>query len=70
MTKPTYAKNPHHTPHTACRKHKKVKVVLINGEEFIDRFLDRNPMFVWFEIKGKIKRSWIKSFILIKGVQI
>lgn len=54
------------TPHTATYKGKRVKVVLKDGTEFIDRFKDSKSKYVMFD-RRTVKRSDIKKFILIKG---
>lgn len=54
------------TPHTAVYKGKRVKVILRDGEEFIDKFVDRKSRFVIFENHSKVLRGSIKSFAIIK----
>lgn len=53
--------------HTACRKWKRVRVQMIDGEVFVDKFMDRNPKYVFFEKRGKVIRGFIKQFTIIKG---
>ena len=60
-------KGPKHTPHTAVHKNKRVLVILTTGEKFIGKFLNRTSKYVWFTPQGKIKRSSIKSFSIVKG---
>ena len=55
------------TPHTACYPGKRVRVVLIDGTKFEDRFQERNPKWVYFKQRGKVRRSTIKAFSIIKG---
>lgn len=55
------------TPHTATYRGKRVRVVLITGEVFIDQFWERNPKWVWFKNKGKVRRGSIKSFTIYKA---
>lgn len=57
----------HRTPHTATRRNKRVKVVLVTGETFIDRFWDRTPKWVFFKERGKVRRGDIKAFTVYKG---
>lgn len=54
------------TPHTAVKKGKRVKVVLKNGEEFVDKFIDRKSRYVTFETRRVLKGD-IKSFAIFKG---
>ena len=53
------------TPHTAAKKGKRVKVVLKNGEEFVDKFIDRKSRYVTFENR-KVLKGDIKSFAVFK----
>lgn len=55
------------TPHTACYPGKRVRVVLIDGTKFIDRFQERTPKWVFFKERGRVRRSTIKAFSIIKG---
>lgn len=54
------------TPHTGCYPGKRVKVKLIDGTVFIDRFKDRMQKFVFFEDHGRVARRAIKNFIIWK----
>ena len=56
------------TPHTSCRKGKRVTVGLKNGETFIDKFVGRKGSRVLFENREVI-RGQIKSFSIYKGPQ-
>lgn len=58
---------PKHTPHTACRRGKRVRVVLTTGETFVDRFWDRTNKDVQFKDRGWIPKFWIKAFTIVKG---
>lgn len=60
-------KGANRTPHTAVHRGKWVRVVLVTGEEFIDRFWDRSSKWVYFKNRGKVRRGLIKIFTLIKG---
>lgn len=53
------------TPHTAVKKGKRVKVVLKNGETFVDKFIDRKSRYVTFENRTVLKGD-IKSFAIFK----
>jgi hypothetical protein len=53
------------TPHTAVKKGKRAKVVLKNGETFIDKFIDRKSRYVTFETRRVLKGE-IKSFAIFK----
>lgn len=55
------------TPHTAVHRGKRVKVVLANGEQFIDKFWSRTGKYVFFQKRGKVIRGQIKSFTIWKG---
>jgi N-acetyl sugar amidotransferase len=63
-------KGVHKTPHTAVHKHKWVHVVMLDGEAFTDRFMDRTPKHVFFKKRGKVTRGYIKSFTLVKGYKM
>ena len=58
---------PKKTPHTATHKGKRVRVVLMDGTSFIDRFWDRTKKEVQFKERGWISKLQIKSFTIYKG---
>ena len=53
------------TPHTAVKRGKRVKVVLKNGETFVDKFVERTSRYVTFETR-KVLKGDIKSFAIFK----
>jgi hypothetical protein len=53
------------TPHTGVWKGKRIKVVMKDGEVFIDRFLERKSRWVFFN-NHKVERGKIKSFSIVK----
>lgn len=55
------------TPHTSVYKGKRVEVVLRNGVTYIKRFIERTNKYIVLEDIGKIAKSNIKSFKIIKG---
>lgn len=55
------------TPHTSCRKGKRIRCVLKNGTVFIDKFVDKKANYVIFETEGKIEIGNIKNFSIYKG---
>lgn len=59
-------KGPKKTPHTACHPGKRVLVVLMDGETFIDKFRDRTNSDVRFDDRGWISKARIKSFTIYK----
>lgn len=60
-------KGPTRRPHTACRRGKRVRVVLMNGESFVDKFWDKTDKFIVFAQHPKILAGSIKSFTIVKG---
>jgi hypothetical protein len=56
------------TPHTACRRGKRIRVVLITGEKFIDRFWERSGRYVYFKKHPRVLQGDIKAFTIIKGI--
>lgn len=54
------------TPHTSCRKGKRVIVTLKDGSRFIDKFLEQTGKFNLFE-NHRVKTSEILSFGIFKG---
>lgn len=56
-------KSPHtKTPHTACRRGKRVRVILRDGTRIRDVFKDRTDKFVFLRDVGKVPRVEIRSF--------
>lgn len=53
--------------HTACRRNKRVLVKLMDGTEFIDRFIDRTGRYVEFKQRGRVPQIEIKTFTIYKG---
>ncbi len=54
-------------PHTATHRGKRVKVVLRDGTEIIDRFIDRTDKWVVLKENGRVNKSDIRAFIVIKN---
>jgi hypothetical protein len=52
----------HKTPHTSVRKGKRVRIVLRDGEEIIDKFDNGTDRFVFLEGGRKIEKVTIRSF--------
>ena len=52
--------------HTSCYRGKKVFIRLRNGESFEDRFLERTCKHVILYGRGKIRKSDIDSFSILK----
>lgn len=48
--------------HTGAHRGKKVFIILKDGTQFIDRFIDRDDRHVYVQERGRIKKSDIKSF--------
>jgi len=55
------------TPHTGVWEGKRVKVMLLSGEEFVDKFWGKKGKYRLFQNKGKIAASQIKRFMIWKG---
>jgi hypothetical protein len=55
------------TPHTCCRRGKRVHVVLKDGTEFIAKFIERTGRFCLFEGGRRIARGEITVFTIVKG---
>lgn len=55
------------TPHTGCWEGKRVKVRLLSGAEFIDKFDGSKGKYRFFKEQGKIPAREIKSFVIWKG---
>ena len=53
------------TPHSGCWEGKRVKVVLKNGTEFIDKFDGSKGKYRYFKEKGKVMVGDIKRFIIM-----
>lgn len=54
------------TGHTVCYPGKRVKVKLLDGTEFIDRFREKNNKYLIFD-HHKVSRILVKSFVIYKG---
>lgn len=55
------------TPHTACRKGKKVKIILRDGAQIIDHFEERTDRWVVLRKEGRIMKADIRAFMIFKG---
>jgi len=56
----------HRIPHTAAPRGKRVRVMLRNGTELIDKFIDRTDRHIILENHGKVEKSQIRSFSIYK----
>jgi hypothetical protein len=54
-------------PHTATHRGKRVKIVLRDGTEIVDRFIDRTDKWVVLKENGRVNKSDIRAFIVIKN---
>lgn len=54
------------TPHTSCRRGKRVRVILRDGESFIAKFLEKQGQNVKFDNGRVIHGSSIKVFSIYK----
>lgn len=53
------------TPHTSCRKGKRVRVVMKDGTIFIDKFVEQTGKFNIFE-GHKVRTGEIRAFSIYK----
>jgi hypothetical protein len=53
------------TPHSSCQRGKRVRVVLMDGSEFSEKFVERTGKFVVTETH-KLKVGQIRSFSIAK----
>ncbi len=54
-------------PHTACYRGKKVKVILRDGTEIVDYFMDRTDRWIVLRETGRIMKSDLRAFIILKA---
>lgn len=54
-------------PHTACGRGKRVKIILRDGTELVDRFLDRTDRWVLLKERGRVDKRDIRAFFIFKG---
>ena len=55
------------TPHTSCRKHKRVRVRLKGVGWIEDRFVERTGKFVVLEQHGRVRGRAITAFQIVKA---
>jgi hypothetical protein len=55
------------TPHSSTYKGKRVYVVLRDGTEFVDKFIDKKGRFVYFEIHARVRKSELRVFTIYKN---
>lgn len=55
------------SPHTACAKGTRVKIVLRNGSEVIGKFVDRKSKYVVLDC-GRYDKNTIRSFAIYKEI--
>jgi hypothetical protein len=55
------------TPHTSCRKGKRVIVTLRDGSRHIDKFVERIGKGVVLENLGLIKVKQLRAFTIYRG---
>lgn len=54
------------TPHTSCRRGKRVRVKLADGTKFIDKFKEKVGKHVYFD-HHEVLMGEIRSFTIVKG---
>lgn len=54
------------TPHTCCRRGKRVSVVLRDGSRLLDRFVERTGKFVVLEEAGRVQAGLIRVFKIVR----
>ncbi len=57
------------TPHTACRKGKRVQIILRDGRRIIDHFEGRTDRWVILREIGRVMKADIRAFMIFKGNQ-
>lgn len=55
------------TPHTGVWEGKRVKVVLLSGEEFVDKFQGAKGKYRLFQNHERVEAGQIKRFMIWKG---
>jgi hypothetical protein len=55
------------TPHSSTYKGKRVYVILRDGTEFVDKFIDKKGRFVYFETHGRVRTSELRVFTIYKN---
>lgn len=55
------------TPHTSCRKGKRVVVTLQDGTRIIDKFVERKGKGIVLEEKGFVRGREIRAFTIYRG---
>ena len=53
------------TPHSSCPRGKRVRIVLANGNEFTERFIERTPKFIVTE-GHRLTVDQVRSFSIAK----
>lgn len=54
------------TPHTSCRKGKRVLITLVTGRRMVTKFIERTPKFILTEA-GKFTVEQVRSFGIYKS---
>lgn len=54
-------------PHLSVRQGKRVKVLLRDGSEFIDKFIESKSKYVIFQNR-QVNNNKIRSMIIYKGI--
>jgi hypothetical protein len=55
------------TPHSSTYKGKRVYVILRDGTEFVDKFVDKKGRFVYFETHGRVRIQELRVFTIYKN---
>lgn len=53
--------------HTQFRKGQSVKVMLRNGDQFVDQFVERESKFVVLKEKGRVRTNQLRSMVINRG---
>ena len=54
------------TLHSGTYKNKKVYVVMKNGQEFVDRFIDSKSNYIFLDQKGKLNKKSIRTLTIYR----
>ena len=56
------------TPHTSCWEGKRVRIILKDGSQFVDKFWGSKGVGRMFKEHPKVRQGDIKSFSIFKGI--
>ncbi len=54
--------------HTACRRGKRVRIILRDGTALVDQFMERSDKAIYLKNTGKISKKDMRSFSIYKGL--